>query len=94
MGKKSAPKADERIGEAAMMAAQTGQEYLTFMQGQAATANDWAAEDRARSIGVFQPIEDRFIREAADYDSPNRKAAAANEAVADDRRGRAGRCPG
>lgn len=80
---KSAPKADPRIGDAAMLAAQTGQEYLTFMQGQAATANDWAAEDRSRAIGVFQPMEDRFIREASSYDSPERKAAAASEAVAD-----------
>lgn len=80
---KSAPKADPRIGQAAMMAAQTGQEYLAFMSGQAGIANEWAAEDRARSIGVFQPMEDRLIAEASTYDSPERKAKAAAEAVAD-----------
>lgn len=80
---KSAPKVDKRIGEAAMLAAQTGQEYLAFMSGQAGIANDWAAEDRARSIGVFQPMEDRLIAEASTYDSPERKAKAAAEAVAD-----------
>lgn len=80
---KSAPKPDPRIGEAALQSAALGRQYLDFMQGQAATANEWARDDRARAISLFQPMEDRFVREAGTYDSPERKAKAAAEAVAD-----------
>lgn len=84
MGKSSsAPTPDPRMGEAAMLSAQTGQQYLQFMQGQADIANRWASEDRGRSQGVYQPIEDRFIADAVGYDTPERRDAAAAEAVAD-----------
>lgn len=81
MGKTPAP--DPRVGEAALQSASLGREYLEFMQGQSAIANDWARDDRARSMSVFQPMEDRLIREAGEYDSPERKQTAANEAIAD-----------
>ena len=60
----SAPKADPRIGQAALENAQLGREYLTWMQGQAATSNAWAAEDRERYQTVFQPLQDQYIAEA------------------------------
>lgn len=85
MGSKggSAPSADPRIGQAAMMSAQTGERYLDFMIGQSGIANQWASEDRARYQNVFQPMEDRFIADAQGWDSPERKAAAAAEAQGD-----------
>lgn len=85
MGKKggSAPSADPRVGDAAMKSAETGEKYLSFMQGQADVANQWAGEDRARYQGTFQPLEDAYIAEAGAYASPERKAVAATEAVAD-----------
>lgn len=42
-------------------------------------ANAWAAEDRARTKGTFQPLEDAFIREANDYGSQERQDHAAAE---------------
>ena len=47
------------------------------------TARQWAAEDRARSVGVFQPAQDRFIAKANDWDSAGRQDVAAVEARAD-----------
>lgn len=85
MGKKGGdvPSADPRIGEAAMKSAATGERYLNFMQGQADVANGWANQDRAETRTRFRPTEDRYIADAATYDSPERKAAMAAEAVAD-----------
>ena len=86
MGKKggsSAPSADPRMGEAALLSAQTGQQYLDFMKGQAATANEWAGADRARYLQTFRPLENELIQDARNFDSPERKRAAANEATAD-----------
>lgn len=80
---KGAPDPDPRIGEAAMLSAQTGQNYLKFMKGQAAISNQWAAEDRDRYKTVFQPMEDQLVADAASYDSPARQEAAAREAAAD-----------
>lgn len=58
-------------------------EYQKFMLGQAEVTNGWAAEDRARYTGTFVPLQDDWIAEAQTYDSPERKAMAADEAVAD-----------
>lgn len=82
-GGSSAPKPDPQIGKAALETAETGRQYLAWMQGQAKITNDWAATDRARQQGVFLPLEDEYIREAKAYDSPERRQAAINEAVAD-----------
>jgi hypothetical protein len=83
MGKKRAPSADPRIGDAAMKSAELGEQYLKFMREQADKANNWADEDRARYKSVYQPVEDKYIADAANYASPERKAAMAAEAVAD-----------
>ncbi|WP_333826851.1 tail fiber domain-containing protein [Pararhodobacter sp.] len=80
---KSAPKPDARIGEAALRSAQLGEEYLGWMQGLSEVTTGWATEDRERYQRTFQPLEDRYVAEAADYASPERKAQAATEAVGD-----------
>jgi len=83
MGKSSAPAPDPRIGEAAVKSAELGDRYLTWMQGQSDKANSWADQDRARYKDVFEPLEDRMIADATSYTSPERKAMAASEAIAD-----------
>jgi len=80
---KGAPDADPNIGRAALLSAETGQDYLAFMKGQAGIANKWAAEDRTRYTTQFQPLEDQFVADSKTYDSPERQAAAADEASAD-----------
>lgn len=82
MGGSSSPRPDPQMGEAAKMSAQTGREMLDFMRGQAEITNEWAADDRARDIQVFRPLQDQFIRDAQTWDSPGRKAAKASEAAA------------
>ena len=49
-------------------------------------AQRWAEQDRTRSVGVFQPLQDQFIQKAADWDSPARQDGVAAEAAADVRR--------
>ena len=83
MGKSSAPKPDKRIGQAALRAADLGEEYLTWMQDQAQITKGWAEEDRARHQDTFLPLQDRMIQRAMDEDSPEQRAARASEAVAD-----------
>lgn len=73
-GKRSsrAPSPDPRIGEAALLSAETGQDYLRFMEEQAAITNEWAEADRERYLTVFQPLQDAYIEEAMagpDYDA-------------------------
>ncbi|SDX74148.1 tail fiber domain-containing protein [Roseicitreum antarcticum] len=80
---KSAPGPDPRMGEAALMSAQTGERYLAHMQGLSSITQGWAEEDRERYQTTFQPLEDQMIEDAQNYDSPERRAAAASEAVAD-----------
>ncbi len=43
----------------------------------------WAAEDRARTTGVFQPLQDKYIKDAEEWDSPERQAKLAAEARGD-----------
>jgi hypothetical protein len=83
MGGGSAPSPDPRAGFAALMSAKTGRQYLGWMKDRAVTTDAWAAEDRARSKDVFQPLQDQFIETAKGWDSPGRQAAASREAVAD-----------
>lgn len=47
------------------------------------TAQEWAAEDRARSKSVFQPMQDDLIKTAANWDSKERQDSVAAEARAD-----------
>lgn len=100
MGSKP-PKADPRIGQAALKMAETGaqaqrdaneiaqqqlnmgREYQSYMMDRAAITDGWAAEDRSRYTDTFVPLQDDWIAEATAYDSPERKAMAADEAVAD-----------
>lgn len=83
MGKKSAPEADARIGEAAMKSAETGEKYLSWMQGLSGTTMEWAEQDRDRYNSTFRPIEDRMAQDALTYNSAERRAAASTEAIAD-----------
>ncbi len=80
-GSSSAPKPDKQMGEAAKMSAQTGREMLEFMKGQATITNEWAADDRARDIDVFRPLQDQFIADAQTWDSRERKQAQAGQAA-------------
>lgn len=82
-GGSSAPEPDPNIGLAAMKSAETGEAMLAWMQDQAAITNEWAADDRAREVEVFRPLQDAFIQEAATWDSAARKNEAAQQAVAD-----------
>lgn len=52
---------------------------LPIMEENARTAQ----EDRARWEEVFKPVEDRMVTEAMEYDTPERRAQAAGEAIAD-----------
>ena len=46
-------------------------------------SNAWATEDRNRYKRTFQPMEDKFVKEANDWDNPRRQEAMAAEAKAD-----------
>lgn len=82
-GGSSAPEPDKNIGRAALRSAKTGEAMLAWMQDQAKITNEWAADDRAREVEVFRPLQDAFIQEAATWDSAARKNEAAQQAVAD-----------
>lgn len=60
------PKPDERIGEAAVLQAEIGREYLDFMKGQSDISNTWAQQDRDRYRNVFEPLQDDFIQRTQD----------------------------
>lgn len=76
-------KPDKNIGKAAMESAQLGRDFLAWSKQRAKTTDLWAAQDRARSKNVFQPLQDKFIRDAARYDSGGRQRSAVREARAD-----------
>lgn len=79
----SAPKQDPNMGKAALKSAETGQLMLDWMKDQASITNNWAGEDRARYTGTFLPLQDQFIQKATTYDTPERRAVAADQAAAD-----------
>lgn len=79
----SAPSPDKNMGIAALKSAKTGEQYLDWMKTQAKITNDWAAEDRARYIETFQPIEDQFVEDSVNYDTPERRASAMRQAGVD-----------
>lgn len=81
-GKNKAPKVDQRIGQAALMSAQTGRDYLAMMREQAAISNQWAAEDREWSQGTFRPLQDQYVADAKDWTSPDRIAARVGQSEA------------
>ncbi len=78
-----APEADPNIGKSAVMSARTGKKYLSWMMDRSEITDAWAMEDRLRDKTVFQPMQDRFIRDAKTWDTPGRQAAAARTAAAD-----------
>lgn len=82
MGKGKAPEADPRIGEAALLSAKTGQDYLKLMREQSKISNAWAAEDRGRFQEKFIPLQDEYIEKARAWDSPARQEAVAAQAGA------------
>jgi hypothetical protein len=75
-----AQKAQERFAQQQL---DMSREYMGWMMDRAAVTDGWAAEDRARYTDTFVPLQDDWIAEANAYDSPERKAMAADEAVAD-----------
>lgn len=83
----SAPKADPKMGEAALLSAQVGQDMLAWMQGQAEITNRWAREDRELYNRTYRPLEARYVAEARAAQDPRMIAAeakkSAGEAVAD-----------
>lgn len=83
----SAPDPDPAMGEAAKMSAQTGQDMLAFMRGQADITNQWAEQDRSRYQNVYQPLEDQYIQDANDAMDPRKIGQTADlrssEAVGD-----------
>lgn len=80
---KDFPDADPRIGEAALLASQTGADYLAFMQDQAEITNEWGTEDRAYWESTFKPLGTDLANEAASYDTWGRRESEAAEAAAD-----------
>lgn len=83
MGGSKAPKPDKRLGEAALLSAKTGQDLLEMMKGQADISNAWATEDRARSMTVFQPLEDEYIARAKEGPDYSKVDGDVRRAVAD-----------
>lgn len=59
------------------------QKVITQQLGLQDRANMWAQEDRARTTGVFQPLEDKFVKTAQEFDTPEKQAEAAATAKAD-----------
>lgn len=81
----SAPRPDPNIGIAALRSAEVGADMLGWMQDQAQVTNAWAAEDRSRWNEVFRPMQDAYIEEAQNWDSPERRQQASTQAIADTR---------
>jgi len=103
----SAPSPDPQIGQAALMQAETGQQWLDFAKEQFAIGNERQKgideltnqvtgaqlesmkDSNARSEEmwnryqtVFKPEQDRYIKEARDWDSEQRQQEVAAEAKA------------
>lgn len=82
-GSSSPPESDPNIGIAARKSASVGQQMIDFMRGQAATTNRWASEDRERYETQFQPLQDRYIAQAENWNSAQRRKSEAQEAATD-----------
>tara|TARA_R110000764_G_scaffold239995_1_gene341383 strand:- start:24064 stop:25110 length:1047 start_codon:yes stop_codon:yes gene_type:complete len=83
MGKSKAPSVDPNVGIAALRTAELGEDYLTWAKEQSKVSEAWALEDRERYKNTFEPLQDQFIEEAQNFDTPEARAAAAREAVSD-----------
>jgi hypothetical protein len=51
--------------------------------GTQAQQNQWAQQDRARYTGTFEPLQDQYIQQAKDYNTPAKQQEMAAEAVSD-----------
>lgn len=87
MGKNKTPAPDPRIAEAAMNQSRLGGEYLDWMKKQAAITNGWAQQAHNRYENKFIPVENKFIRQAEDWDSPERMAQRVDQSRAAAARG-------
>lgn len=58
-------------------------QVTTQQLGAAKQAQQWGTEDRARYTNTFVPLQDKFIEQAQNWDSPERQAKLAGEAKAD-----------
>lgn len=83
MGRSRAPQADPNIGIAALKSAELGEKHLEWMKGQAEITNQWATEDRADWREIFKPIRDDYVRDAKNWDTPQRRNQAQREAISD-----------
>jgi hypothetical protein len=83
----SAPTQDPAIGRAALLSGRTGRRALDFAMDQAAISNQWARQDRNRYNNVFRPVENKFVRESANYDTKARRRGAMDRAGAEAQRG-------
>jgi hypothetical protein len=72
-------KAFESDKQARAFAQEVGQTQMDAMRQQMG----YAAEDRKRYENVFLPMQDRFIDEANQYDTPARREAAASQSMVD-----------
>lgn len=55
----------------------------TFQLGEMQRLGNISKQDRARYLSVFRPLENQFIKEAKNYDTPEKQAEAAAKATAD-----------
>ena len=55
---------------------------ISDMRERSAMQDQWAQEDRERYQSTFKPLEDQIIQEAKDYDTPERRAQAAQTDMA------------
>lgn len=65
--------------------ASNGQAMLDFARSQAEIANGWARDDRDRYETTFRPVEDQFVADAVNYDTPARRSAEMTKAAASSR---------
>lgn len=82
-GGSSAPDPDKNVGRAALMNAETGENYLDYMKSQASISNAWAKQDRARYQNIFVPLEDELVEDAQTWDTRWRRNQRANQMEAD-----------
>ncbi len=104
----SAPAPDPQIGQAALMNAKTGEDWLDFAKNTYATSMErqkpidalsqqiaqnqldaskeqeqWAEQAHDRYVNQFEPLQDKFVQQAQNWDTPEKEAEAAAKAKAD-----------
>ncbi len=104
----SAPAPDPQIGQAALMNAKTGEDWLDFAKNTYATSMErqkpidalsqqiaqnqldaskeqeqWAEQAHDRYVNQFEPLQDKFVQQAQNWDTPEKEAEAAAKAKTD-----------